>query len=184
MKGMKRTTAAIAAIALSAGVIAGCGSSSEGGATSAAEQVESTTTAALTQAEYVASANAICGKIAEVTEPLNTPADSETPEQAQAALEKAVAGAKAGVAELTALVPPAELATAHATFVETSSASIELGSKLISALLSGNLDDPGLEADAREAEALEQKLVAAEKELGLSNCMSGGLADDTDGSDG
>ncbi len=64
------------------------------------------------------------------------------------------------------------------------SASIELGSKLISAPLSGNLDAPGLEADAMEAETLEQKLVATEKELGLSNRMSGGFADDADGSDG
>lgn len=182
MKGMKRTTAAIAAIALSAGVIAGCGSSSDGGATSAAEQVESATTAALTQAEYVAKANAICTKIDDSLSSLDDQSDSDSLASAKEQLAKATAAAEEGVAEMKALVPPADLQAAHDTLVQTSGDSIALMNKLVASAESaesGNVDTAGLAADLEEATALEKKQTAAAKELGLSNCFTGDPSNDS-----
>jgi len=189
MRGLTKTAAGVAAVALAAGVIAGCGSSSDTASTAAAESVATdatATTAELTQAEYVAQANAICTKIDDVTSTLGSNADTETPEEAQAELDKAVTAASAGVAELKGLVPPAALAAAHATLVQTSGEAVDLASKLISAALAGNLDDPALVEDAKEAEALEAKQTAAAKELGLSDCFTGNATnggDTTDGAD-
>lgn len=182
MKGMKRTTAAIAAIALSAGVIAGCGSSSDGGATSAAEQVESATTAALTQAEYVAKANAICTKIDDSLSSLDDQSDSDSLASAKEQLANASAAAEEGVAEMKALVPPADLQAAHDTLVQTSGDSIALMNKLVASAESaesGNVDTAGLAADLEEAMALEKKQTAAAKELGLSNCFTGDSSNDS-----
>jgi hypothetical protein len=176
MKGMKRTTAAIAAIALSAGVIAGCGSSSDGGATSAADQVESATTAALTQAEYVAKANAICTKIDDSLSSVDDQSDSDSLASTEEELAKASAAAEEGVAEMKALVPPADLQAAHDTLVQTSGEAIALMNKLVASAESadsGNMDTAGLAADLEEAVALETKQTAAAKELGLSNCFTG-----------
>jgi len=169
MRELRKTAVGIAAVALAAGVIAGCGSSSSDTASSAADQVESvaseatSTTAELTQAEYVAQANAICARIDDATSTLSDDADTDS---------AAEAAARAGVAELKALVPPAAQATAHATLVETSGAAIDLAVKIISAFDSGNLDEAALAADAQEATALKEQLSAAVEELGLSDCFS------------
>jgi hypothetical protein len=182
MKGMKRTTAAIAAIALSAGVIAGCGSSSDGGATSAADQVESATTAALTQAEYVAKANAICTKIDDSLSSVDDQSDSDSLASTEEELAKASAAAEEGVAEMKALVPPADLQAAHDTLVQTSGDSIALMNKLVASAESaesGNADTAGLAADLEEAMALEKKQTAAAKDLGLSNCFTGDSSNDS-----
>jgi hypothetical protein len=182
MKGMKRTTAAIAAIALSAGVIAGCGSSSDGGATSAADQVESATTAALTQAEYVAKANAICTKIDDSLSSVDDQSDSDSLASTEEELAKASAAAEEGVAEMKALVPPADLQAAHDTLVQTSGEAIALMNKLVASAESadsGNMDTAGLAADLEEAVALETKQTAAAKELGLSNCFTGDSSNDS-----
>ena len=189
MRGLRKTAAGVAAVALAAGVIAGCGSSSttDPATTAAAESVATdatATTAELTQAEYVAKANAICTKIDDVTNSLDDNVDSETPQQAKAGLEKAIAAAQKGVAELKGLVPPAALAAAHATLVQTSGDAINLGSKLISAALAGNLDDPALAADLKEATSLEAKQSAAAKELGLSDCFTGNATNGGDTNDG
>ena len=183
MRGLRKTAAGVAAVALAAGVIAGCGSSSDTASTAAAESVATeatSTTAELTQAEYVAKANAICRKIDDVTSTLGDNVDTETLEQAQAELDKAVTAAREGVAELKALVPPAALAAAHATLVQTSGDATELGSKIISAALAGNLDDPALVKEAQQAESLEAKQLAAAKELGLSDCFTGNTTDTSD----
>ena len=159
MKGMKRTTAAIAAIALSAGVIAGCGSSSDGGATSAADQVESATTAALTQAEYVAKANAICTKIDDSLSSVDDQSDSDSLASTEEELAKASAAAEEGVAEMKALVPPADLQAAHDTLVQTSGEAIALMNKLVASAESadsGNVDTAGLAADFEEAQLDER----------------------------
>lgn len=185
MRVLRKTAAGVAAVALAAGVIAGCGSSSDTASTAAAESVASeatSTTAELTQAEYVAKANAICRKIDDVTSTLGDNADTETLEQAQAELDTAVAAARQGVAELKGLVPPAALAAAHATLVQTSSDATELGSKIISAALAGNLDDPAIMEEAKQAASLEKKQLAAAKELGLSDCFTGNAAGDADDS--
>ncbi len=182
MKGMKRTTAAIAAIALSAGVIAGCGSSGDGGATSAADQVESATTAALTQAEYVAKANAICTKIDDSVSSLDNQSDSESLASAKEQWAKTSAAAEEGVAEMKALVPPADLQAAHDTLVQTSGDSIALMNKLVASAESaesGNVDTAGLAADFDQAMALAKKQTAAAKELGLSNCFTGESSNDS-----
>lgn len=180
MRGLRKTAAGVAAVVLAAGVIAGCGSSSDTASTAAAESAATSTTAELTQAEYVAKANAICRKIDDVTSTLGDNVDTETLEQAQAELDKAVTAAREGVAELKALVPPAALAAAHATLVQTSGDATELGSKIISAALAGNLDDPALVEEAKQAESLEAKQLAAAKELGLSDCFTGNTTDTTD----
>lgn len=179
MRGLRKTAAGVAAVALAAGVIAGCGSSSDTAST-AAESVATSTTAELTQAEYVAKANAICRKIDDVTSTLGDNVDTETLEQAQAELDKAVTAAREGVAALKALVPPAALAAAHATLVQTSGDATELGSKIISAALAGNLDDPAIMEEAKQAESLEAKQLAAAKELGLSDCFTGNTTDTMD----
>jgi len=164
MRGLRKTAAGVAAVALAAGVIAGCGSSSETASTAAAESAATSTTAELTQAEYVAKANAICQRIDDVTSTLGDNVDTETLEQAQAELDKAVTAAREGVAELKALVPPAALAAAHATLVQTS---------------------PAIMAEAKQAESLVAKQLAAAKELGLSDCFTGNTTDtmDDDGAD-
>lgn len=177
MRGLRKTAVGVAAVALAAGAIAGCGGSSDTASTAAAEGAATATTVELTQAEYVAKANAICTRIDDVTSSLGENADTETPEEAQAELEKAVTAAREGVADLKGLVPPAGLAAAHATLVQTSGDAIDLGSKLISAALAGNLDDPALVEEAKQAESLEAKQLAAAKELGLSDCFTGNTAD-------
>lgn len=191
MRARSKAAAGIAAMALAAGVMAGCGSSSSDTASSAAQQVESVasdagtaTTAELTKAEFVAKANAICTKIDDVTSSLGDSADADSLSQAEAALSKAMAVAKQGVADLDALVPPAALAAAHATLVETSTASIALASRLIKAIESGNADSAALSADLQEAVDLEKKQLAAAKELGLSNCFTGDVAGDSNTDDG
>jgi len=78
MRGLRKTAAGVAAVALAAGVIAGCGSSSDTASTAAAESAATSTTAELTQAEYVAEANALCRKIDELTRTLGENADTET----------------------------------------------------------------------------------------------------------
>ena len=78
MRGLRKTAAGVAAVALAAGVIAGCGSSSDTASTAAAESAATSTTAELTQAEYVAKANAICRKIDDVTSTLGDNVDTET----------------------------------------------------------------------------------------------------------
>ena len=78
MRGLRKTAAGVAAVALAAGVIAGCGGSSDTASTAAAESAATSTTAELTQAEYVAEANALCRKIDELTRTLGENADTET----------------------------------------------------------------------------------------------------------
>jgi hypothetical protein len=179
MRGLKRTAAGVAAIALTAGILAGCGSSSTSGADTAAESV-ATQAAALTKAEYTAKANAICAKI-DATQGSIDDADLESPEQAKAAIEADVATARAGVAELKALVPPADLQAAHDTFVSTSEESIVLFERLMTQMDSAGVttDTAALQSDLAEAEALEAKQSAAVKQLGLSKCFTG----DVDGTD-
>lgn len=174
MRGLRKTAAGVAAIVLAAGVIAGCGSSSSDTASSAEQQAESVaTTAALTKAEYVAQANAICAKIDDTVNTLGDNVDAESIASAEATLKKATAAAEEGVAEMKALVPPADLQAAHDTLVQTSTESIALFNKITDALTSGNTDTAGLTADAEQAAALEAKQLAAAKELGLSDCFTG-----------
>lgn len=186
MRGMKRTVAGVAAIALAAGVLAGCGSSSSDTASSAEQPAESVaTTAALSKAEYVAQANAICTKIDDTASALDDNADSETLAQAEASLKKVTAAAEEGVAQLKALVPPADLQAAHDTLVQTSADSIGLFKRLVTALDSDNVNTTELNSDLEQAMALEKKQTAAAKELGLSNCFTGQPqgADDADTND-
>lgn len=190
MNRRNMTAAGLAAIVLSAGVLAGCGSSSSDTAaadTAAVESVASavestaTTASALTKDQYVAEANAICAKIDDTENALDS-GDSDSLAQVQAQLEKGVAAAKEGVAELKALVPPADLQAAHDTFVSTSEDSIALFQRIVGKLDSGSTDEAALTADAKEALALEKKQSAAVKELGLSKCFTGSdITDDTDG---
>jgi hypothetical protein len=178
MRGLKRTAAGLAAIALSAGVLAGCGSSGD-----TASSEATTTAAALTKAEFVTQANAICTKIEASLGSLNEQADSESLADAKDALAKASAAAEEGVAEMKALVPPADLQAAHDTLVQTSSESIALMDKLVStaeSAESGNVDTAGIDASIEEAFALAEKQSAAAKELGLSDCFTG---DSTNGTD-
>ena len=74
----------------------------------------------------------------------------------------------------------AALSAAHATLVQTSGDAIELGSRLISVALAGNLDEPALVEEAKQAESLVAKQLAAAKELGLSDCFTGNTTDTTD----
>lgn len=178
MRGLKRTAAGLAAIALSAGVLAGCGSSGD-----TASSEATTTAAALTKAEFVTQANAICTKIEASLGALNEQADSGSLADAKDALAKASAAAEEGVAEMKALVPPADLQAAHDTLVQTSSESIALMDKLTSAAESaesGNVDTAGLDASLEEAFTLAEKQSAAAKELGLSDCFTGTSTNGTD----
>lgn len=182
MRTSRTAAVLLGAVALGSIGFAGCGSSSDGGATSAAEQVESATTAALTQAEYVAKANAICTKIDDSLSSLDDQSDSDSLASAKEQLAKASAAAEEGVAEMKALVPPADLQAAHDTLVQTSGDSIALMNKLVASAESaesGNVDTAGLAADLEEAMALEKKQTAAAKELGLSNCFTGDSSNDS-----
>jgi hypothetical protein len=101
MRGLKRTAAGAAAIALSIGVLAGCGSS-DSGATTAAEAT--TAAPALTNAEYVAKVNAICTKIDDTANSIENE-DGDTIAQAKEGIAELTANAKAGIASLKALTP-------------------------------------------------------------------------------
>ena len=186
MRGLKRTAAGAAAIALSIGVLAGCGSS-DSGATTAAEAT--TAAPALTNAEYVAKVNAICTKIDDTANSIENE-DGDTIAQAKEGIAELTANAKAGIASLKALTPPADLQAAHDTLVQTSGDSIALMNKLVASAESaesGNVDTAGLAADLDQAMALEKKQTAAAKELGLSNCFTGdepGDTNDTGDADG
>lgn len=176
MRGLKRTTAGLAAIALSAGVLAGCGSS--GDATTSAA-TEAATTAALTKAEYVAAVNTICTKIDNTADNLD-PQDVESVTAARAQIDKMTAAAEEGIAELKALTPPADLQAAHDALVTNSSESIALSQKLMTAIESKSLDDATLKADAEKAGQLVAAQEKAAKELGLNNLCFAGVNNDGD----
>ena len=183
MRGLKRTATGAAAIALSIGVLAGCGSS-DSGATTAAEAT--TAAPALTNAEYVAKVNAICTKIDDTANSIENE-DGDTIAQAKEGIAELTANAKAGIASLKALTPPADLQAAHDALVASSSEAIALNEKLVASVEAGTVDKAQLTADAAEAQALVKKQMAAAKELGLSNCFTGdepGDTNDTGDADG
>lgn len=176
MRGLKRTAAGLAAIALSAGVLAGCGSSSDTASTAAADAA---TTAALTKAEYVTAVNAICTKIDNTADNLDA-GDVESITAARAQIDKMTAAAQEGIAELKALTPPADLQAAHDALVTNSSESVALSQKLMTAIESKSLDDATLKADAEKAGQLVEAQEKAAKELGLTNLCFAGVNDDGD----
>lgn len=176
MRGLKRTAAGLAAIALSAGVLAGCGSSSDTASTAAADAA---TTAALTKAEYVTAVNAICTKIDNTADNLDA-GDVESITAARAQIDKMTAAAQEGIAELKALTPPADLQAAHDALVTNSSESVALSQKLMTAIESKSLDDATLKADAEKAGQLVEAQEKAAKELGLTNLCFAGVNNDGD----
>lgn len=176
MRGLKRTAIGLTAIALSAGVLAGCGSSSDTASTAAADTA---TTAALTKAEYVAAVNTICTKIDNTADNLDA-GDVESVTAARAQIDKMTAAAQEGIAELKALVPPADLQAAHEALVTNSSESIALSQKLMTAIESKSLDDATLQADAKKAGQLVEAQEKAAKELGLNNLCFAGVNNDGD----
>lgn len=176
MRGLKRTAAGLAAIALSAGVLAGCGSSSDTASTAAADAA---TTAALTEAEYVKAVNAICTKIDNTADNLDA-GDVESITAARAQIDKMTAAAQEGIAELKALTPPADLQAAHDALVTNSSESVALSQKLMTAIESKSLDDATLKADAEKAGQLVEAQEKAAKELGLNNLCFAGVNNDGD----
>lgn len=176
MRGLKRTTMGLAAIALSAGVLVGCGSSGDSASTAAAD---ATTAAALTKAEYVAAVNKICTKIDNTADTLDS-ADVESVTQAKAQIDKMTAAAQEGIAELKALTPPADLQAAHDALVTNSGESIALSQKLMTAIESKSLDNATLQADAKKAGQLVEAQEKAAKELGLTNLCFAGVNNDGD----
>ena len=176
MRGLKRTAAGLAAIALSAGVLAGCGSSSDTASTAAADAA---TTAALTKAEYVTAVNAICTKIDNTADNLDA-GDVESITAARAQIDKMTAAAQEGIAELKALTPPADLQAAHDALVTNSSESVALSQKLMTAIESKSLDDATLKAYAEKAGQLVEAQEKAAKELGLTNLCFAGVNNDGD----
>lgn len=176
MRGLKRTAAGLAAIALSAGVLAGCGSS---GDTASSAASDAATTAALTKAEYVAAVNTICTKIDNTADNLDS-ADVESATAARAQIDKMTAAAQEGIAELKALVPPADLQAAHDALVTNSGESIALSQKLMTAIESKSLDNATLKADAKKAAQLVEAQEKAAKELGLNNLCFAGVNNDGD----
>jgi molybdopterin-guanine dinucleotide biosynthesis protein len=178
MRGFRRTAAGAAAIALSIGVLAGCGSSDSGATTAA----EATTAVALTKAGYVAKVNAICTKIDDTASAIgNQNADSIR--QAKAGIAELTANAKAGIASLKALTPPADLQAAHDSLVASSSEAIALNEKIVAGVEAGTVDKAQLTADATEAEALAKTQAVAVRDLGLSNCFTGDEPGDTNDPD-
>lgn len=176
MRGLKRTAAGLAAIALSAGVVAGCGSSGDATTTAAGDAA---TTAALTKAEYVKAVNAICTKIDNTADNLDA-ADVESATAARAQIDKMTAAADEGISELKALTPPADLQAAHDALVTNSSESVALSQKLMTAIESNSLDDATLKADAEKAGQLVEAQAKAAKELGLTNLCFAGVNNDGD----
>ena len=194
MRGLKRTAATLAAIGLSAGILAGCGGSSStdtaastpadtGAATTPA--VTTATTASITPAEYKAKVSAICTKLDSNMSTLDN-ADVNSVSQAKAAIKASVAEAEAGVTELAAVTPPADLQAAHDALVQSSQASIDLFTALMSDLDSGTTPSAAsLKASARKAGAIYVKQRAAIKALGLKGtaCFPADTGDDSDGND-
>ena len=176
MRGLKRTAAGLAAIALSAGVLAGCGSSGDAATTAAGD---ATTATALTKAEYVTAVNAICTKIDNTADNLDA-ADVESATAARAQIDTMTAAAQEGIAELKALTPPADLQAAHDALVANSSESVALSQKLMTAIESKSLDDATLKADAEKAGQLVAAQEKAAKELGLTNLCFAGVNNDGD----
>lgn len=176
MRGLKRTAVGLAAIALSAGVLAGCGSSGDPASSAASDAA---TTPALTKAEYVAAVNKICTKIDNTADTLDS-ADVESVTQAKAQIDKMTAAAQEGIAELKALTPPADLQAAHDALVTNSGESIALSQKLMTAIESKSLDNATLQADAKKAGQLVEAQEKAAKELGLTNLCFAGVNNDGD----
>ena len=169
MRGLRRTASGLAVIALSAGVLAGCGSSDSGATTAA----EATSAPPLTKAEYVAKVNAICTTLDNTADSLEN-ADIESVSAAKAQIATFNSEARAAIGELEALVPPADLQAAADTLVASSKESVALFDELTSSIDGGSGPSTAeLEAQATKAEALATKQMAAAKELGLSNCFTG-----------
>lgn len=182
MRGLKRTAAGAAAIALSIGVLAGCGTSTSDAGSTAAEATE--TAPALTKAQFVAKANAICTKLDNTADSLESDA-VDTVSAAKAQIKKFNAEAQEALAQLQALVPPAALEAAKDTLVQSSQESVKLFDELTASLEGGTVPSTAeLKAQATQAMALVTKQEAAAKELGLSNCFTGvnndGKADTAD----
>lgn len=194
MRGLKRTAATLAAIGLSAGIFAGCGgsSSTDTASSAPADTAAATTpdaataaTAALTAAQYKAKVSAICTKLDSNMSTLDN-TDVNSVSQAKAAIRASVAEAEAGISELAAVTPPADLQAAHDALVQSSQASVDLFTSLVSDLGSGTTPSAAsLKADAKKAGAIYVKQRAAVKALGLTGtaCFPADTGDDSDGND-
>ena len=152
--------APVLALVLSAGVIIGCGSSSDSAAN----------TAPLTKAEYIQTADAICEKAKQARVGLDPGLDSP---EGRADLAAGITAGESLAKDLKALVPPAGLKAEHAVFVEASADSAAVMRKFLvrsEAKKDGAADATALEADLKMAEALYYRQVVAAKELGLKEC--------------
>ena len=163
MRGIKRVAASVAVIGLSAGLVAGCGSSST--------DTASTTGTALTAAQYKTKVLAICTKLAVAENDLGN-TDVESVAQAEAAFTKAADEADAAINEIKAITPPADLQAAHDDLVSSSQESVALFDSLVADLKDGSAPSAAtLEANAKKAMALAAKQEAAATKLGLAKCF-------------
>lgn len=151
--------AALAAV-LAAGIVIGCGSSSDG----------ASSTTPLTKAEYFQKANAICAAANSARVGLQ-PGLASPEGRADAAA--GLAAAKKAAAELKALMPPAALARRHEDLVSASDRSTAILSTVLTraeGLANGAIDTTTLEDDVTKANGFYAAEVAAAWSLGLSEC--------------
>ena len=154
------TAAPALALVLSAGILIGCGSSSDSAAS----------TAPLTQAEYVQTAEAICKEAKLARTGLDPGLDSP---EGRADLTAGITAGEKLATDLKALVPPSGLKAKHEEFVSVSADSASVMRTFLEraeADKGSAADSAALEADLKMAEALYYKQVLVAKELGLTEC--------------
>ncbi len=123
--------------------------------------------AALTKAEYIEQADAICARFDSQLDALAQP---ETLDDLAAMATEAKPIAEAGVAELRALDPPAELEEQVDAWLVLNEQNIEAIDQLREAAESG--DETKVQQVAATATDNEQKADAAAAEIGLTDCAS------------
>ena len=157
---LRSAAAPALALVLSAGILIGCGSSSDSAAS----------TAPLTKAEYVQTAEAICKEAKLARTGLDPGLDSP---EGRADLTTGIAAGEKLATDLKALVPPAALKADHEEFVTVSADSAAVMRTFLKRAQADKgdaADSAALEADLKMAEALYYKQILVAKELGLTEC--------------
>ena len=124
---------------------------------------------ALSKAEFVAQANAICK---DYDARINALGDPQSIEDLVGLVEKAKPIAEDGVAKLRALEAPEDLQAGYDDYLATGDVNIELLGQLGEAAKSG--DAAAIEKIGTEGEANADKAHGIAAELGLTECAKGG----------
>jgi hypothetical protein len=124
---------------------------------------------ALSKAEWIAAADAIC---AEDNAELALIPEPQTPEEAAEAGARAIQVQRTGLAEVRALVPPQGDEAVVGEILDSVEAVLDWSEEFIEALVAG--DDAKAEELHAEGERLTEEAIRLAEEYGLQECVTSG----------